>query len=147
MIFKDLPRGAPLFCDTSFFFAFLVPQDDFHAEAGRAMEEIGGKRAVLHTTWDVVSETVTLLCYRASSRLAVAFLESVYPSLVIVDYDENLKKEIIRFYKKFVQKYRLSLCDVASFVVVTYLLDYAPCLSFDGDFLRLGLDVLRAGDD
>lgn len=61
----------------------------------------------LWSTWDVLSETATLLAYRLAPRAAVGFLDAV------------------------------------SFVVVTTLLDNAPCLSFDRDFQALGLTVLQ----
>lgn len=142
MRLQSLPEGISLFCDTSFFYAVLVPQDDFHLPAGRILKEIKKRGDVLHTTWDVVSETVTLLRYRGTPALAVHFLENVYPELVIVDYDEALRDEVILFYKRISKKHRISFCDVISFVVVSYLMNHAPSLSFDGDFIRMGLSVI-----
>jgi len=38
---------------------------------------------------------------------------------------------------------RLSFCDAISYVVVKTVLDDIPCLSFDEDFSRLGLMVVK----
>ncbi len=63
-----------VFCDASFFYASLDANDAWH---GRAMELAGEAAAAgitLSSTWDVISETVTLLRYRKSFQAAIDFL-------------------------------------------------------------------------
>ena len=57
--------GNMVFCDTSFFFASLCIHDSNYGKAGRLLEYCRENQVALYTTWDVISETVTLLRYRA----------------------------------------------------------------------------------
>lgn len=129
------------FCDTSFFFASLCPDDANFEKAGQLLDHCMAKKISLLTTWDVISETVTLLRYRASYSAAVEFIEKVKPALSIVRYDESVRMTAEGVFKKLARDKRLSFCDAISFVVVTHMLDNIPCLSFDKDFRNLGLLV------
>jgi predicted nucleic acid-binding protein len=93
------------------------------------------------TTWDIISETVTLLRYRASYNIAVKFLDDVKPTLFIVLYDDSVRIVAEKVFKKLSRDKRLSFCDAISFVVITHLLDNIPCFTFDKDFRSLGLTV------
>lgn len=130
-----------VFCDTSFFFASLYPGDANYDRAGDILVECQEQTVTLHTTWDVVSETVTLLRYRASYKMAVQFLEVIKPTLAIVRYDDSVRSTAEAVFKKHARDKRLSYCDALSFVIITALLDHAPCLTFDNDFRSLGLTV------
>ncbi len=132
-----------VFCDTSFFYASLDANDAWH---GRAMELAGEAAAAgitLSSTWDVIGETVTLLRYRRSFQAAIDFLNEVKPALDIVLYGETVRAMAEEIFRTRGSKHRLSFCDAVSFVVVTSLLENAPCLSFDEDFQALGLTVFR----
>ena len=131
-----------LFCDTSFFYAALDPADAHHERARTLFLEIADARANLTTTWDIVSETVTLARYRMHFPAAIRFLADVRPTLRVVDYGNHVRAEAERVFRQRGQSRRLSLCDAVSFVVVTRLLDHMPCLAFDADFRALGLTVI-----
>ena len=94
------------------------------------------------TTWDVISETITLLRYRHSSAAAILFLDDVKPRLHVVDYGVGARVEAEQVFHRHGRDHRLSFCDAISFVVVTTLLDRMPCFAFDKDFRRLGLMVI-----
>ena len=130
-----------LFCDTSFFYAALDPGDEHHARARELFAEIAEARAALTATWDIVSETVTLLRYRLHFPAALDFLTTVTPRLRIVCCDEQVYVEAMRVFRARARDRRLSFCDAISFVVTT-LLDHMPCVSFDDDFRALGLTVI-----
>jgi predicted nucleic acid-binding protein len=100
------------------------------------------RRAELWTTWDVISETTTLLRYRHSAAAAISFLDDVRPGLHVVEYGANVRVEAEQVFRRFGRERRLSLCDALSFVVVTMLLEHMPCFAFDEDFRRLGLTVI-----
>ncbi len=136
----NLP-GNKAFCDTSFFFASLCPEDSNFEKADPLLQHCKDNAVMLCTTWDVVSETVTLLRYRASYKLAVQFLEIIKPSLFIVRYDDSIRISAEEIFKKISIDKRLSFCDAVSYVVVVHLLDNIPCFSFDRDFKSLGLTV------
>ena len=132
------------FCDTSFFFASLVPEDANYERAGDILVFCKENALTFCTTWDVISETVTLLRYRANYGLAVQFMDAVKPSLLIVRYDDSVRQTAEKVFRKFGRDKRLSYCDAVSYVVVTSLLGNIPSFSFDKDFRALGLTVYPA---
>jgi predicted nucleic acid-binding protein len=136
----NLPQGKA-FCDTSFFFAALYPGDTNYERTGDILAECRENAVTLHTTWDIISETVTLLRYRASYKTAVQFLGVIKPALAIVRYDDSARSAAEEVFKKFSKGKKLSFCDALSFVIITEVLDGMPCLTFDRDFRSLGLTV------
>ena len=132
-----------LFCDTSFFYACLDSGDVNHVRAVELTDEAAASAAILCTTWDIVSETITLLRYRKDYRAALTFLEEVKPHLTIVDYGTGVREEAEAIFRRYGRSRRLSFCDAISLVMVTTLLDHMPCLAFDTDFRRLGLTVIN----
>lgn len=133
---------ARLFCDTSFFYACLDPADVNHERARVIVEDATARGVALLATWDIISETVTLLRYRRSFQAALTFLTEVKPRLHIVAYGDRVRDEAEKIFRQYGRDHRLSFCDAISFVVVTSLLDHIPCLAFDEDFRGLGLTVL-----
>jgi predicted nucleic acid-binding protein len=131
-----------LFCDTSFFYACADPADACHDAAVRLAREAAARRIQLWTTWDVISETVTLLRHRHSAAAALRFLDDVQPGLHLVEYGVEARRAAVEVFRRHGRDHRLSFCHAISFVVVTTLLDRMPCLAFDEDFRRLGLTVL-----
>jgi len=136
----DLP--PEVFCDTSFFYACFDPQDVNHLQAQAAIAEAVSAGTGLCTTWDIVSETATLLRYRRNFRSALIFLDDIKPSLRIVPYGDRVREEAEHVFRQYGRDHRLSFCDAISFVIVTSLLDCMPCFAFDEDFHALGLTVL-----
>lgn len=131
-----------LFCDTSFFYACFDRSDVNHQQAKAMVEEVATARVALSTTWDIISETVTLLRYRRNFQAAMAFLTEVKPQLRIVSYSDLVRSEAEQIFRQYGRDHRLSFCDAISFVVVTTLLGHIPCLAFDEDFRGLGLTVV-----
>ena len=137
-----MPLPPRLFCDTSFFYACLDRGDANHDRARALAEDAAASRAGFWTTWDIVSETVTLLRHRGNFQTALTFLDDVKPRLHIVRYGDRVRDEAEKVFRRYGAEHRLSLCDAISFVVVTTLLGRMPCLAFDEDFRRLGMTVL-----
>lgn len=131
-----------LFCDTSFFYASLDPSDENHVRAFEVARQAAGVAASLYTTWDIISETVTLLRYRRGFQTASVFLSEVKPNLRIVAYGDRVRSEAENVFRRYGRDHRVSFCDVISFVVVTTLLRNMACLAFDSDFQELGLTVV-----
>jgi len=130
-----------VFCDTSFFYASLVPDDANYDRAEDLLEYCRENAVVLYTTWDIISETTTLLRYRASFKTALEFLDKIKPVLYIVHYDDSVRTSAEEVFRKLSKDKKISLCDAVSFVVVVHMLDNIPCFSFDRDFKTLGLTV------
>ncbi len=135
-----LPRRV--FCDTSFLYAPLDPSDRHHDRALRLLEEAAVTGVSFLATWDIISETVTLLRYRRGFPASLAFLDGVRPRLNVVPYGDPVRREAETVFRRLGPHRRLSFCDALSFVVVTTLLDRMPCLAFDRDFRSLGLTVI-----
>jgi predicted nucleic acid-binding protein len=131
------------YCDTSFFFAALYPRDVNYDRAGEILRDALQQEIDLLTTWDVISETVTLLLYRFNSKVAIRFLDELKPVLTIVVYDDSVREEAEKVFRILIQDKKVSFCDAISFVVARTILKDVACLSFDDDFSRLGLTVIR----
>ena len=136
------PFLGRVFCDTSYFYACVDIDDGYHRRALDLAGAAANRGTQLWTTWDVISETVTLLRYRHSSAAAMSFLDDVKPGLHVVDYGADARGEAEQVFRRHTRDHRLSFCDAISFVVVTALLDRMPCFAFDEDFRRLGLTVI-----
>jgi predicted nucleic acid-binding protein len=130
-----------LFCDTSFFYACFDQHDVNHEQAKDLSEDAAVSSARLYVTWDIISETATLLRYRRSYREALTFLTEIKPNLHIINYGEGVRAEAEQIFRRYGRDHKLSFCDAVSFVVVTTLLDHTPSLAFDDDFRALGLTV------
>ncbi len=133
---------ARLFCDTSFFYACFDQRDVNHHRANDLSSDAVVSGSRLYVTWDVISETLTLLRYRRSYRDALTFLTEIKPNLHIVNYGQSVLAEAERIFRRYGRDHKLSFCDAISFVVVTTLLDHMPSLAFDEDFRALGLTVI-----
>lgn len=134
--------GSRFFCDTSFFYACLDNRDANYLRARALLQEAAAISCVFYCTWDITSETATLLRYRCNYARAVRFLDEVKPTLRIVPYDDSVRNQAEEVFRRLGKDKKLSFCDALSFVIVTTLLDSMPCLSFDRDFKRLGLTVV-----
>jgi predicted nucleic acid-binding protein len=137
-----LEGAGRAFGDTSYFFALLNPIDPDHAAAVRIAGQIAIGRVEVFTTWDVISETATLLRYRWTHAAAARFLMRLVPDLTVLQPDEDDRIAAIRLFLR-KRDLKLSLCDALSYVVVSTRLEWAPCLSFDADFRAMGLTVVR----
>ncbi len=131
-----------VFCDTGFLYASLARGDRHYDRAGDLLEQCRNQRVQMFSTWEVVSETLTLLAYRLHPQAAVHFLDTMKPALALVPVTEAVLSQAEQVFRRHVKARRLSFCDAISFVVVTTLLDNIPCLSFDEDFKALGLTVI-----
>jgi len=134
--------GHRAFCDTSFFFASLYPKDVNYERAGQILKEVLDQSISLWTTWDIISETATLLLYRFNSKAAIRFLDEIKPVLNVIYYDDSVRKEAEQIFRLFSKDKRLSFCDAISYVVAKTILEDIVCLSFDEDFSQLGLTVI-----
>jgi predicted nucleic acid-binding protein len=134
---------ARLLCDTSFFYACFDQHDVNDERAKQLSEEAAAVGSALYVTWDIISETLTLLRYRRTYREALTFLTEVKPHLRLVNDGEAVRTEAEQIFRRYGRDHKLSFCDAISFVVITTLLDDMPSLAFDTDFRALGPTVIR----
>lgn len=139
-------RGRPwperIFCDTSYFFACLEPRDIHHQKAVEWLESSRRHRTVYFSTWDVLSESVTLLRRKSGHARAMRFVDRVVPALQLVAVEDSLRLEALEVFKRFGRDKKLSFCDCLSYVVLTTVLENIPTATFDGHFASMGLPVL-----
>ncbi|MGH7332026.1 MAG: type II toxin-antitoxin system VapC family toxin [Candidatus Rokuibacteriota bacterium] len=136
------PFPARVFCDSSYFYACADSDDVYHVRSLALARAAAGRGTQLWTTWDVISETVTLLRYRHSWAAAIGFLDAVRPGLRVIDYAASVRLEAEKVFRRHGRDHRLSFCDAVSFVVVTTLLERMPCFTFDEGFRRLALTAI-----
>lgn len=137
-----MPLPSRVFCDTSYFYACADTDDTNYRAAVELAGEAARRGTQFWTTWDVISETTTLLRYRHSAMAAIRFLDNVKPELHIAEYGVEVRAEAEQVFRRRGGDHRLSFCDAISFVVITTLLERMPCFAFDEDFRRLGLTVI-----
>lgn len=131
-----------VFCDTGFFYACLASRDRHYDRAGELLAECYAQKIRMFSTWEVVSETVTLLTYRLHPQAAIQFLDTMKPALALIPATPGVLSEAEEVFRRHARTRRLSFCDAISFVIVATVLDNIPCLSFDGDFKALGVTVI-----
>jgi len=131
-----------VFADTSYFYALLDPGDVNHADARRLAEEVADQQLTVATTLPVIYETVTLLRYRAGHRAACRWEEMLLPSLRVVEVGAERHAQALALFLRLGRDSCLSLWDALSFLVVREDLGDVPCLAFDREFRRLGLQLL-----
>ena len=139
-----MPFPPHVFCDTSFFYACFDRNDANYDQAKILASHAASAGTTLCMTWDIISETVTLLHYRQHFQAALMFLSDVKPELRIVPLSGGVYVEAEQIFRRYGHDHRLSFCDALSFVVVTTLLADMPCFAFDADFRALGLTVCSA---
>jgi predicted nucleic acid-binding protein len=135
-----LPRR--FFVETSFIYAGFDPTDSNHSTAEELTKAAAAERCILHCTWDVVSEAVTLLRYRLGFPAALRFLDQVRPGLKRVPFGDRIRSEAEKAFRKYGPDHRLSFGDAISFVGITTMLRRMPCATFDDDFRSFGLPVI-----
>jgi predicted nucleic acid-binding protein len=110
----SVPLPPRVFCDTSYFCA-CADTDDMHYRTALTLAgEAARRRTQLWTTWDVISESVTLLRYRHRSAAAIRFLDNVKPGLHVMDYGANIRVEAEQVFRRHSRDHRLSFCDAVS---------------------------------
>lgn len=133
-----------IFCDTSFFFASLDARDTNYAKALIWSEQSRKKQTIFYTTWEVISETVTLLRKKTDYKRTSDFIQKVIPALTIVPIDDSLRQETLELFLRLARDKKLSYCDCLSYVVISTVLDLIPTATFDKHFKMLGLSVLSS---
>lgn len=61
----------------------------------------------------------------------------------MVAYDDSVRLEALKVFRRFAKDKKLSFCDCVSHVVLTALLDCPPTATFDAHFKMMGLPILQ----
>ena len=138
---KTLKGFRAVFCDAGFFIALYSKKDTKHKRALELFKEIKAHKIVIHTSWFVISEAMTILLYQYSFSEAQAFNQTI--DLYKIHHSTNSQcHQAIEIFSKLSQDRKISFVDALSKVIITGDLKNIPALSFDDDFRALGLTTI-----
>ena len=138
---KTLEGFTAVYCDASFFVALFSKKDTKHQRALQLFKEIKENRIVLHTSWFVISEAMTVLLYQYGYPEALTFNQSI-DLYRIYRSTESQHHQAIALFNLFGKDRKISFVDALSHVLISGELKNMPALSFDKDFKALGLTAI-----
>ncbi|MBN2125621.1 MAG: type II toxin-antitoxin system VapC family toxin [Deltaproteobacteria bacterium] len=138
---RSLEGFHSTFCDASFFIALFSKKDSKHKRALELFKEIKQNRIVIHTSWFVASEAMTVLLYQYGYSEAQAFNQSL-DLYEIYHSTESQHHQAIALFNLYNQDRRISFVDALSRIIITGELKDMPAISFDADFRTLGLTII-----
>ncbi|MBI4063535.1 MAG: hypothetical protein HY401_04450 [Elusimicrobia bacterium] len=106
------------------------------------LERSKESKSSFHATWEILSETVTLLRIKSGYVPAARFAQDIIPALHIAAIDESLRREALNIFLRFARDKKLSFCDCLSYAALTTILRGLPAATFDRHFKMLGLPLL-----
>ncbi len=138
---KTLTGFDAVYCDASFFIALFSKKDTKHKRALELFQEIMESRIMIHTSWFVISEAMTILLYQYGYSEALTFNQSI-DLYRIYHSTESQHHQAIALFNLFSKDRKISFVDALSRVLVSGELKNMPSLSFDQDFRALGLTTI-----
>lgn len=138
---KTLKGFDTVYCDASFFIALFSKKDTKHKRALELFREIKDNRIIMHTSWFVISEAMTVLLYQYSYSEALTFNQSI-DLYKIYHSTESQHHQALALFNLFGKDRKISFVDALSRVLISGELKNMPALSFDGDFKALGLTTI-----
>ena len=139
---KSFMTSNNVFVDTSWFKAFLDPDDAFHNQAEKQYLQIKAKKTHFITTNYIVDETLTLLRVRKNLELSLKFRDMMVGmshSLKLIRVTPQDESKSWDLFPKPWSK--LSFTDCTSFAVMQRL-DLKDVAAFDDHFSRAGFNML-----
>jgi predicted nucleic acid-binding protein len=138
---KTLKGFDAVFCDASFFIALYSKKDTKHKRALELFKEIKAHRIVIHTSWFVISEAMTILLYQYGYSEARTFNQTI--DLYKIHHSTNSQcHQAIEIFSTLSRDRKISFVDALSKIIITGDLKNIPALSFDDDFRALGLTTI-----
>ena len=138
---KTLKGFDAVFCDASFFIALYSKKDTKHKRALELFKEIKAHRIVIHTSWFVISEAMTILLYQYGYSEARTFNQTI--DLYKIHQSTNGQcHQAIEIFSTLSKDRKISFVDALSKIIITGDLKNIPALSFDNDFRALGLTTI-----
>jgi len=138
---KTLEGLHAVFCDASFFIALFSKKDSRHKRALQLFKEIKEERIAIHTSWFVISESMTVLRYQYGYTEALAFNQSI-DLYTIHQSAQSQHQQAIAVFNLSNKDKKISFVDALTRVLIYGELKKMPALSFDSDFKALGLTTI-----
>jgi predicted nucleic acid-binding protein len=130
-----------VYCDASFFIALFSKKDAKHKRALRLFKEIKEHRIKIHTCWFIISEAMTVLLYQYGYSEALTFNQSI-DLYKIIHSTESQHHQAIALFNLFGKDRKISCVDALSYVLISGELKHIPALSYDRDFMAMGLTTI-----
>jgi predicted nucleic acid-binding protein len=138
---KTLSGLHAVYCDASFFIALFSKKDIKHSRALELFKEIKAEQITIHTSWIVISESMTVLRYQYGYTEALSFNQSI-DLYKIHQATKGQLQQAVAVFNLFNQDKKISFVDALTRVLVYGELKKMPALSFDSDFKTLGLTTI-----
>ena len=130
-----------VYCDASFFVALFSKRDTKHKRALQLFKEIKENRIVIHTSWFIISEAMTVLLYQYGYSEALTFNQSI-DLYRVYHSTESQHHQAIALFNLFGKDRKISFVDALSRILISGELKNMPALSFDKDFKALGITTI-----
>lgn len=130
-----------VYCDASFFVALFSKRDTKHKRALQLFKEIKENRIVIHTSWFIISEAMTVLLYQYGYSEALTFNQSI-DLYRVYHSTESQHHQAIALFNLFGKDRKISFVDALSRILISGELKNMPALSFDKDFKALGITAI-----
>jgi predicted nucleic acid-binding protein len=104
-------------------------------------KEIKENRIIIHTSWFIISEAMTILLYKYGYSEALVFNQSI-DLYRIYQTRESQHHQAIALFNLYSQDRKISFVDALSRIIITGDLNNIPAISFDSDFQTLGLTTI-----
>ena len=138
---KTLKGLHSVYCDASFFIALFSKKDIKHNRALALFKEIKEEQITIHTSWFVISESMTILRYQYGYSEALSFNQSI-DLYKIHQVTESQLQQAVAIFNLFNKDKKISFVDALTRVQIHGVLKKIPALSFDSDFKSLGLTTI-----
>ena len=107
---KSLKGFHSLYCDAGFFIALFSKKDRKHKRALELFKEIKQNRIIIHTSWFVISEAMTVLLYQFGYSEALAFNQSI-DLYDIYNSTESQNQQAIALFNLYNKDRKISFVD------------------------------------
>ncbi|MBW2339944.1 MAG: PIN domain-containing protein, partial [Deltaproteobacteria bacterium] len=130
-----------VYCDASFFVALFSKRDSKHKRALELFKGIKESRIVIHTSWFIISEAMTVLLCQYGYSEALTFNQSI-DLYRVYHSTESQHHQAIALFNLFGKDRKISFVDALSRILISGELKNMPALSFDKDFKALGITTI-----
>lgn len=133
-----------VFIDTSAWISYSLSGQPKHSTIKSLIKQLIKDNALIHTSNDVVDETVTRLFYDTDIKTANKFINLIKDgvksnTLIQLWIDEEIQTQAFDLVQKFAE-HRLSLTDATSIVLIKKF-SIESVISLDSDFAKVGIST------
>lgn len=134
----------PVFLDSSFFKAFVDPNDDFYLEAKILWKRLIETDTPLITTNYILDETFTLIRVKCNLARALELRDVLFRHEIHLDIERVTVDDDAAVWDWFEKDWRhLSFTDCVSFAVMKRL-DLTDVATFDTHFAKAGFRIVKS---